>query len=43
MVKVSRFAAGRRGTLKELDINPVIVYPQGEGAVAVDALVVEQE
>lgn len=43
MVKVSRFAAGRRGTLKELDINPVIVYPQGEGAVAVDAMVVEQE
>ena len=26
--------------VKEVDINPVIVYPEGQGAVALDALVV---
>jgi acyl-CoA synthetase (NDP forming) len=26
--------------IREVDINPVIVYPQGQGAVALDALIV---
>ena len=26
--------------IREVDINPVIVYPQGRGAVALDALIV---
>ena len=26
--------------IEEIDINPVVVYPQGEGAVALDALIV---
>jgi acyl-CoA synthetase (NDP forming) len=26
--------------VKEVDINPVIVYPEGQGAVALDALIV---
>ena len=43
MVKVSEFAYEHRSTLKELDINPVIIYERGKGAVAVDALVVEHE
>jgi acyl-CoA synthetase (NDP forming) len=30
-----------RGTpsIREIDLNPVIVYPKGEGAVALDALI----
>jgi len=26
--------------IAEIDLNPVIVYPQGQGAIALDALVV---
>ena len=43
MVRVSEYAAANRSTLKELDMNPVIVYEQGKGAIAVDALLVEQK
>ena len=28
--------------IREVDINPIIVYPQGQGAVALDALIVTQ-
>jgi hypothetical protein len=27
-------------SIREIDLNPVIVYPQGEGAIALDALMV---
>jgi hypothetical protein len=27
-------------SIREIDLNPVITYPQGEGAIALDALVV---
>ena len=43
MVRVSEYAAANSSTLKELDMNPVIVYEQGKGAIAVDALLVEQK
>jgi acyl-CoA synthetase (NDP forming) len=26
-------------TIREIDLNPVVVYPQGEGAIALDALI----
>jgi acyl-CoA synthetase (NDP forming) len=29
--------------IKEIDINPVLVYPEGQGAVALDALIVTKE
>jgi acetate---CoA ligase (ADP-forming) len=29
--------------LMEIDINPLVVYPAGEGAVALDALMVVRE
>ena len=25
--------------IREIDLNPVVVYPQGQGAVALDALI----
>jgi acyl-CoA synthetase (NDP forming) len=39
---ISRVAAVLRGepSIREIDLNPVIVYPEGEGAIALDALVV---
>jgi hypothetical protein len=35
----TRYAAANLERLAELDLNPVIVRPQGRGAVAVDALI----
>ena len=36
---IARFAEAHADTLEELDVNPLIVRPQGKGAVAVDALI----
>lgn len=38
--KLSLFAAAHADTLETLDINPLLVLPRGQGAVAVDALIV---
>ena len=35
----TRYAAANLERLAELDLNPVIVRPQGRGVVAVDALI----
>ncbi len=35
---IARFAETHRSTLVELDVNPLLVLPPGQGAVAVDAL-----
>ena len=40
MLKLSRLAVELEGEIAELDINPLIVYPRGEGAVAADALMI---
>lgn len=40
LMKLSRLAAELGGEIAELDINPLIVLAEGEGAVAADALVV---
>lgn len=40
LVRVSEMAAERSESLHELDINPVMVLPQGQGAMAADALAV---
>lgn len=40
LVKISQFAAGHADDIETVDLNPVIVLPMGEGAVALDALVV---
>jgi len=40
LVRVSQLAVHLDGTLAELDINPLMVLPAGQGVKAVDALVV---
>lgn len=37
---LSRFAAAQAGVLQSLDINPFVVLPQGQGALALDAVIV---
>jgi acetate---CoA ligase (ADP-forming) len=39
---LSRFAADHAGRIAEIDLNPVIVHPAGEGLTVVDALIVKQ-
>ena len=38
---LSRFAADHADQIDEIDLNPVIVHPQGEGLTVVDALIVK--
>ena len=40
ITSVAAYAADMRDVLVELDINPLFVYPQGQGVCAADALVV---
>lgn len=40
MVKIADYACRRRDEIKEMDLNPVFVYPEGQGVCAVDALIV---
>jgi len=41
MVALSQFAADHADSIAEIDLNPVIVHPQGEGVSLVDALIVK--
>lgn len=41
IVKIGAYASDHRDTLKELDINPLFVYPEGEGVGVADALIVK--
>ena len=41
MVALSRFAADHAERIAEIDLNPVIVHPEGQGLTVVDALIVE--
>ena len=40
VLAVAAFAEHHRGSLVELDINPLLVLRSGEGAVVADALIV---
>ncbi len=40
MVRLSQFAAHHRDRLVEMDVNPVIVLPEGPGILALDAVIV---
>ena len=39
MVRLSQFAAHHGDRLAEMDVNPVIVLPQGQGVLALDAMI----
>ena len=43
IVNISRYAAENRNILKELDINPLFVYPEGQGVGVADALIVKYQ
>ena len=43
LAAMSRFAAAHRGQLKSVDINPFVVLPKGQGAMALDAVIELQE
>jgi acyl-CoA synthetase (NDP forming) len=42
IMQVERLALDLAGEIGELDVNPLVVLPEGKGAVALDALVVTQ-
>jgi acyl-CoA synthetase (NDP forming) len=42
MVALSRFAADHADAISEIDLNPVIVHPEGQGLTVVDALIVKK-
>jgi acetyltransferase len=39
---LSRFAADHADLIEEIDLNPVIVHPEGQGLTVVDALIVKR-
>jgi acyl-CoA synthetase (NDP forming) len=39
---LSRFAADHADVIEEIDLNPVIVHPEGQGVTVVDALIVKR-
>jgi succinyl-CoA synthetase beta subunit len=41
MVKLSQFAADHADDIAEIDLNPVLVHPEGQGVSVVDALIVK--
>src|SRR5216683_2576091 len=43
IVTLSRFAADHADLIEEIDLNPVIVHPQGQGLTVVDALIVKRK
>ena len=43
LAAVAKLAVDHRETLAEMDINPLIVYPRGEGVTAVDGLIIMKE
>jgi acyl-CoA synthetase (NDP forming) len=42
MATLSRFAADHADLIEEIDLNPVIVHPEGQGLTVVDALIVKR-
>ena len=40
---LSRFAADHADAIDEIDLNPVIVHPKGQGLTVVDALIVKHQ
>jgi acetyltransferase len=43
MVRLSQFAAHHADELDEMDVNPLVVLPQGKGVLALDAVLVRRK
>jgi acetate---CoA ligase (ADP-forming) len=43
LAALSRFAAAHAGEVESIDVNPFLVRPRAQGAVALDALIVRRE
>jgi acyl-CoA synthetase (NDP forming) len=43
LARLSLFADENRARIAELDLNPVVLYEEGEGALALDALIVTRD
>ncbi len=43
MANLSRFAADHADHIAEIDLNPVILHPQGQGLTIVDALIIKHQ
>ncbi len=43
LARLSQFAHANRERITEIDVNPFLAMPEGEGAVALDALIVARE
>jgi acetate---CoA ligase (ADP-forming) len=41
IANLSRFAADHADAIEEIDLNPVILHPQGQGLTIVDALIIK--
>ena len=41
ILAIARYAEENKDQLLELDVNPLLLRPEGKGAIAVDALIVE--
>jgi acetate---CoA ligase (ADP-forming) len=39
MVRISQFAAHHAGALREMDVNPIVVLPAGQGVIALDGII----
>ncbi len=42
MVRLSQFAAAHGTALEEMDVNPLVVLPKGEGVLALDAVIIRR-
>jgi hypothetical protein len=42
MVRLSQFAFDHADEIAEIDLNPVLVHPHGQGVSVVDALIVRR-
>jgi len=43
LMAVSQLATDLKGCIREIDINPLIVYPEGKGVKVVDCLIIKKE
>ena len=43
LARLSQFAAVHADTIESVDLNPFLVRPEGQGAIALDALIIPRQ